>query len=288
MNKALQKHLAYVLCIRVNSIRAVSGGDISAAYGITADTEQFFCKVNGSPQGLALFEAEQQGLQALRKTKTISVPKVLWCGTFEGNAILVMEHITAKQASATDLEKLGQQLAVLHQLSAPPTFGFSNANFIGSLPQQNRTHSKWVDFFVQERLVPQFKLARDTQLVTATELPTESKLLKRCEALFPEVQPALLHGDLWSGNYLISENGEPYLIDPSVYYGHAEVDIAMTRLFGGFGQRFYDAYHEIRPEVSGCNERTALYQLYYLLAHLNMFGVSYKNSVLEIVKRYFL
>ncbi|WP_054558726.1 fructosamine kinase family protein [Croceitalea dokdonensis] len=287
MTQSLKTHLEYLLCIKINAVRTVAGGDTSRAYLIATDSERFFCKVNSSMQALPMFRAEQKGLAVLADSKSIAIPKVLFCSTFEAEAFLIMEYIEAQQPNPLDFERLGQHLAVLHHLEQNSPFGFKTSNFIGSLPQSNTLHEDWTSFYVLERLLPQLQMAVDAQKLHPTEVPSENTLIKVCTTLFPTVKPSLLHGDLWSGNFLISAKGEPYLIDPAVYYGHHEVDLAMTALFGGFGNRFYEAYHEVVPKEDGAKERCDLYQLYYLLVHLNLFGTSYKGSVTHILTRYF-
>ena len=202
-------------------------------------------------------------------------------------AFLLMEYIEPKKPSKKDFELLGHQLAALHKLSESNTFGLGTENFIGSLQQSNTTHSDWASFYVQERLLPQLKLVGDGNCLQLSETPSEEQLFKTCQSLFPKVRPSLLHGDLWGGNYLISSEGIPHLIDPAIYYGHREVDIAMTHLFGGFDKTFYDSYQEHFMPIGGEKERNDIYQLYFLLAHLNLFGHSYKSRVVTILKRYF-
>ena len=287
MDKHLKEHIAYLLCVNIHGIQSVSGGDISEAYLLETETERFFCKINRGENGYELFKAEKLGLQAIAQSKTISVPNILLCEPLEKGGFLVMDYIEAKRPSETDFELLGHQLAALHHHTTQNEFGFSTDNYIGNLEQSNSNHLEWADFYVQERLVPQLQLAKATGRLNDDEVPSENQLLTNCKNLFPHTKPSLLHGDLWSGNYLISTNGTPYLIDPAVYYGHHEVDLAMTRLFGGFGSSFYGAYQEIFPLIGNEKERTDIYQLYYLLVHLNMFGSSYKASVMEIMQRYF-
>ena len=287
MEKALQEHIEYLLCIKIDSIRSVSGGDISNAYLLETDSERFFCKLNHNQNAAAMFAAEKKGLEAIAKTKTIAVPQVLLCEPLEKGGYLLMKYIEPKQATANDMELLGHQLAALHRLSHSQMFGWEDNNFIGSLPQQNNKNTNWSKFYVTERLVPQLQLAVAGKWLKPNEIPSEEQLFESCKNLFPEVQPSLLHGDLWSGNYLISQKGVPYLIDPAVYYGHHEVDIAMTRLFGGFQGSFYDAYSEHFPKVGGEAARTEIYQFYYLLVHLNLFGSSYYASVKAVLNRYF-
>ncbi|MBT9187002.1 fructosamine kinase family protein [Zobellia russellii] len=287
MDKHLKEHIAYLLCVNIERIQSVSGGDISGAYLLETETERFFCKINRRDNGYELFKAEKLGLQAIAKSKTISVPNILLCEPLEKGGFLVMDYIEAKRPSKTDFELLGHQLAALHHYTTQDEFGFSTDNYIGNLEQSNSNHLDWAEFYVKERLVPQLQLAKDTGRLNDDEVPSENQLLTNCKNLFPHTKPSLLHGDLWSGNYLISKKGTPYLIDSAVYFGHHEVDLAMTRLFGGFGASFYNAYQEHFAPIGNEKERTHLYQLYYLLVHLNLFGYSFKASVTKILQRYF-
>ncbi len=287
MNKDLKAHIEYLLCIKIEQAQPVSGGDISKAYLLTTESERFFCKVNPNPSAFDMFRTEKAGLEAIAQTKTMATPKILLCEKLETGGFLIMEHIESKKPSSKEMTLLGHQLAALHKLSSAETFGWEASNFIGNLPQPNNKHSSWADFYVQERLLPQFRMAVDADLLSPNEIPSESALQKTCALTFPKVRPSLLHGDLWSGNFLISEAGTPFLIDPAVYYGHNEVDLAMTKLFGGFGEEFYAAYSEHIPTTPLEKERTDIYQLYYLLVHLNLFGTTYKGAVMSILKRYF-
>ncbi len=238
MDKDLKAHIEYLLCIKIEQVQPVSGGDISKAYLLKTESERFFCKVNQGKDAHKMFLAEKRGLEAIAQTKSIAVPKVLLCEKQEVSGLLLMEYIESKNASQKEMELLGHQLAALHRFSASKNFGWETDNFIGSLPQSNKEHSYWTKFYVEERLLPQLKLARDSGKLNTGEIPSEERIIKSCENLFPDIKPALLHGDLWSGNYLISEKGEPFLIDPATYYGHFEVDLAMTRLFGGLAVYF--------------------------------------------------
>ncbi len=287
MEKHLKNHIEHLLCIKIESVHSVSGGDISQAYLLETESERFFCKVNHADQAHNMFVAEKKGLEAIAETKTIASPKVLFCEPLEKGSVLLMEYIEPKRASSAEMSQYGHQLAALHHYSVGNLFGWETDNFIGSLPQSNFNHTDWCDFYVAERLLPQLRRAQDGNRLQADEMPSEDALLRTCGNLFPEVSPSLLHGDLWSGNYLISRTGVPFLIDPATYYGHREVDIAMTRLFGGFGTPFYEAYNEHFPKIGGEAERNDIYQLYYLLVHLNLFGSSYKASVMDILDRYF-
>ncbi|MFS4415477.1 fructosamine kinase family protein [Maribacter sp. 2307ULW6-5] len=287
MDKSLRAHLEYVLCIRVESALPVHGGDISQAFLVKTATERFFCKVNQNPNALAMFQAEKMGLKALAETRTIAVPKVLLCEEWESGGFLLMEYIEPKNGAAKDMELLGHQLAGLHQFSSSDTFGLATNNYIGSLGQSNTPHPDWSVFYVSQRLLPLLKMAQNAKLLSPGDIPTETTLLHTCGELLSGATPSLLHGDFWCGNYLISSKGTPYLIDPAVYFGHYEVDLAMSRLFGGFDASFYGAHSEHFPGTPGERERRDIYQLYYLLVHLNLFGGSYRASCKKILQRYF-
>ncbi|MEO1011382.1 MAG: fructosamine kinase family protein [Bacteroidota bacterium] len=287
MNKELKAHIEYQLCVKIEQVQSISGGDISQAYRLETESERFFCKVHSGFQALAMFSAEKAGLEAIALTNTIATPRVLLCDSLEKGAFLVMEYVEPKRPTSKEMELLGHQLAAMHQSKAPDSYGWDSDNYIGSLPQYNKRYKSWTDFYVRERLLPQLKLAHDNEGLSAKEIPSGERLSKVCSSLFPETRPSILHGDLWGGNYLIAANGHPYLIDPATYNGHYEVDLAMTRLFGGFSSSFYDAHSEHFDPVPMQRERTDIYQLYYLLVHLNLFGRSYYGSVSSILNRYF-
>ena len=279
-------YLSNLLGLKISNIQSVSGGDISSAYVLSAGSEKLFLKINSKPDALDMFLSEETGLKTIAKTNTIAVPKVLACDSIKDQSFILMEHIESKSPNSKDLELFGSQLAKLHQITSDK-FGFDSDNFIGSLHQSNKTHKNWNDFYIEERLIPQLILAKSNGLLNNPEIPENQKLKEVCSSYFKDVKPSLLHGDLWSGNYLISKNGIPYLIDPSTYYGHNEIDIAMSKLFGGFGDSFYQSYHNVIPQDELTRSRIELYQLYYLLVHLNLFGRSYYSSVKSILNTYF-
>ena len=277
MSKPLAHILPYItsyLGERVVNARPVSGGDISSAYCVDTETGQYFLKVNSDSSALGMFYSEQEGLQAIEETKTIAVPHVHFVDSIDEQAFLLMDIVESKRPAPSDYQRLGSQLAGLHQCSQAD-FGFSSDNFIGSLPQQNHPHTDWAEFYWFERILPQLQLALRDRLIQPQIIPEEEKAISLFREISGDVKPALLHGDLWGGNYLIATDGTPYLIDPAVYYGHSMVDIAMSRLFGGFGAGFYDAYHEIISKQDHYDIQIELYQLYYLLVHLNLFGSGY-------------
>ncbi|TRW96459.1 fructosamine kinase family protein [Candidatus Methylobacter oryzae] len=252
----------------------LSGGDINAAYRLQSADLSFFVKMN-KPERLPMFEAEAAGLEVLAQTRSIRIPKFIACGQTSEHAFLVLEHITLHSLNARSEQLLGQQLAQLH-LHKQPYFGWHQDNTIGSTAQVNGQYHDWIKFWQEQRLGYQLNLAAskgyDGSLQTLGE-----KLCTRLEALFSgyRPQPALVHGDLWSGNAAADEQGNPVIFDPACYFGDRETDLAMTELFGGFGPAFYQAYQTVYPLDSGYARRKTLYNLYHILNHLNLFGRSY-------------
>ncbi len=302
-------YIADKIAEEILSVKPVGGGSISSAYRLETAHARYFLKVNSDFFALEMFHAEQEGLRAIQTTKTIAVPRARLVDSINGKAFLLMDHVESKRPNTSDYQRLGRELAELHQFSLepPPTpttgnsdrqpretapssgadFGFPTDNFIGSLPQSNRSRADWPGFYWFERILPQLQMAREDGLISGKMIPTEERAIDLFREIFGRVKPSLLHGDLWGGNYLIATDGTPYLIDPAVYHGHSMVDIAMSRLFGGFGPEFHTAYHEIIPPPDQYDTQIDLYQLYYLLVHLNLFGSGYYSSVASILKKYF-
>lgn len=269
------------------SITPLSGGDIAKAQKISTASAVYFVKSISLPNASQLIEKEKLGLEILRQINVIKIPEVIGIYTTEMESYLILEFIEEKQPNARDMQEFGQALAQMHLKSRGDSFGLNTNNFIGKLSQINTFHSNWAEFYVLNRILPQLNMASTSGLLSHKEIPSVIKMVDYCKEIFGEITPSLLHGDLWNGNYLISTNSEPYLIDPAVYYGHNEVDLAMTKLFGGFPDVFYEAYHEILPHHKNQEELVEVYQLYYLLVHLNLFGLSYKKSCLRILRNYF-
>ena len=286
LSKDFSDYLSNLIDFNINTIQSVSGGDISTAFLIQTRKNSYFIKVNSKPWALDMFKVEAKGLKAISNTNTIRTPEVIACDTFKNESFILMEYVESKSASSKDMELFGRQLAQLHAVTNVE-FGFEVDNFIGSLHQCNNKHKTWNDFYLEERLNPQLEFARSKGLLRDSEIPEAEYMKTTCFSYFKNIRSSLLHGDLWSGNYLIASDGTPYLIDPATYFGHSEVDIAMSKLFGGFGQSFYDSYHEIIPKDEFTKIRIELYQLYYLLVHLNLFGSSYYGSVKNILRKYF-
>ena len=268
---------------KVASIMPVGGGSISTAMKVTlSDGETVFVKV--SPQQKDMFTKEANGLRELAKAGAIRIPGVM----FADENILVLEFFSSSSPFNRKIffEEFGRLFAALHH-STSMSFGFVENNYIGSTPQQNTPRTlSWKEFYQNCRLRFQFHLAEKNGYVDA-ELRKLFADLDRClDELIPDdgEPPALLHGDLWGGNFLCVEGTMPVIIDPAVYYGHREADLAMTMLFGGFGDSFYDAYNEVYPLSPGCEKRMELYKLYHLFNHLNLFGEGYYGQVVGTMR----
>ena len=259
----------------IDSTRSVSGGSINSAYVVEGSGQSFFVKTNSASR-LDMFEAELEGLLEIARHKTVKVPQPLCVGISGGNAYIVMEYlpIHGGNGSSACMAQLGIDLANMHRITQKQ-FGWHRDNTIGSTPQINTLTSQWVTFYREHRLGFQYQLAAQSgyqQLLRRGEL-----LMSKLNHFFSDYQPSasLLHGDLWSGNYAIADNGQPVIFDPAVYYGDREADIAMTELFGRFPQRFYSAYNDAYPLDAGYSIRKTLYNLYHILNHLNLFGSGY-------------
>lgn len=266
-------------------LRSVSGGSINKCFQIAYSKESFFLKVNSAVKFPNMFIAEAEGLKQIGLTNTIQVPKVICYGVSNGEQYLVLEWIEHGINNASAQKEMGRNLAQLHK-NTQLQFGLDHDNYMGSLTQTNKRNSSWSEFFINERLMPQVEFAKHRNLLSNRVLEQFEILYKRLDFLFPLEIPALVHGDLWSGNYLINYLNKPVLIDPAIFYAHREVDIAMTTLFGGFQQTFYDSYHEMFPLQEGWKERLDLWNLYPLLIHVNLFGQSYVSQLMTILNRF--
>jgi fructosamine-3-kinase len=278
MNPGLRAALEQRLGNTVQSTRPLSGGDINDAFEVVLKNgEGIFVKTHPNPPS-EMFEAEAHGLRWLKDAEAVRVPDVL-AFSDDRPAYLALELLTpAKRVHDFD-EELGRALAALHAHGAP-SFGLDRDNFIGKLPQSNRHSSDWASFYWRERLEAQLRTATDSGLIdsgTGRQFQALQRVL--ADRVGPAEPPSRLHGDLWGGNLHTDDRGRPCLIDPAVYGGHREVDLAMMRLFGGFGSHVFAAYEEASPLAPGAEERIPLYQLYPLLVHLNLFGGGYVGSI---------
>ena len=269
----------------VHRVVAIAGGDIGDSVQIEMkDGSKYFAKRYPGGES-SMSSAEAHGLDWLREAGSLRIPLVV-AASSSGDPRLVLEWID--QSPRTNLfdEIFGRGLAALHQ-SGAPEFGLTADNYIGSLRQCNQARQSWSEFYARERIAPQVELARRSHaLPRDLDRSLEHLINTMSEHCGPEPEPARLHGDLWAGNLIADERGLPCLIDPAVYGGHPEMDLAMMKLFGGFSARVFDAYGEVAPLEQGFEERVALWQLYPLLVHLKLFGGSYLGRVAEVVSRY--
>jgi protein-ribulosamine 3-kinase len=263
---------------RPNRIREVGGGSISRAYHLHTSRQPLLLKVN-TLEYLDGFRAEADGLAALAASSAVSVPAVLAVAGTAGHAWIAIEWLDLVAGTVDAEKRLGAGLARLHRVVAP-RFGWSRDNYIGATPQPNGWRSDWVGFLRERRLGHQLELAARRHLPRALH-SRAVRLLERLELFYQDYVPApsLLHGDLWAGNWGADRSGQPWLFDPAVHFGDREADIAMTRLFGGFGTSFYRAYEQEWPLDTGAQQRLPLHQLYHLLNHFNLFGSAYLPQV---------
>jgi protein-ribulosamine 3-kinase len=284
MNKQrIAEHLRALADVELRTITPVSGGSIAASYqAVTGDGGTLFIKTE--PSFPDMFEKEARGLKSLAAGNAVRIPEVI--GVNE--EILILEFLPSVEKQLPSFHSaLGSAVARLHR-NTNPEFGFTEDNYIGATPQVNRpTSTSWKEFFVVHRLEYQVRLAERNHYDDREITSLVHRVERMIDRLVPEdgEPPALLHGDLWSGNVLCLGDGTPALIDPAVYYGHREMELGMTRLFGGFDERFYAAYHETYPLNDEWERRTDLYSLYHLFNHLNLFGRSYQAQIYDTLKR---
>ena len=271
--------------IKLINFEFLAGGCINNGGRLQTNFGDFFIKWNDGRKFPDMFEVEAKGLTLLDETKTIRIPKVIAQANEADHQFLVLEFIAGDKRSKNYWQILGVQLAQMHRNSST-YFGLDHDNYIGSLPQQNKTHTRWADFFINERLNPLLIKSVDEKILTIKQLNDFELLYKTLPSIFPEEAPSLLHGDLWSGNVMTDEGGMPVLIDPAVYYGHREMDLAFTTLFGGFDPAFYDAYANESALNEEFHSRIPVYNLYPLMVHAILFGGSYTQQVLKIIKAF--
>lgn len=274
------KNIAAEHSINLNQWEAIGGGDICEVFLITGSkNEKFILKLLEASGITGMFNKEMNGLKTLKKTGCIDIPTPIATGDLENNSYLLLEYKAAGKATGDFWEKFGEQLACLHR-TTNPDFGFFEDNYIGSLSQQNKWTGEAPDFYINQRLKPQLAMAEKY------ELGVSEDFLENIAENIPDEPPSLIHGDLWNGNFLINAEGAPCLFDPAVSYAPREMDLAMMKLFGGIDRKLFESYNEHFPLERGFEERLPLWQLYYLLVHLNIFGKGYRNQVVNIIKKY--
>ncbi len=286
LTKNIQVKIEDLLKDNIISDNSISGGCISDARMLKLSSgKHVFLKSDS--EKTELFKKEANGLRELKRANAIRVPEVL---LVDDNFILT-EFIGQNRIEKNFFSNFGHKFAMMHKFTNE-TFGFYEDNFIGSNPQINSakdTEAKnWVEFYFNKRLLYQYKLAEKNGYATSELREGISKLENKISDILKgsEEKPSVLHGDLWSGNFISDENGQACIIDPAVYYGHREADLAMTKLFGGFDQDFYKAYNETYPLPEGYSYRENIYKLYHVMNHLNLFGRGYYSQAISLIMSY--
>lgn len=266
------------------TIEPIEGGSINEAFYVKTKEGEYFMKHHAN-SGKGFFKSEAIGLRMIKETDTISVPNYVSYSDKKGEAFLLMEWIEGQKSPKTEL-KLGRNLAQLHKNNGP-MHGFGNDTYIGILDQPNTLDPNWLTYFQTYRLGYHVKYAIDKKILLDSRKDKFLKLLERLDKWIPAfVAPSYLHGDLYNGNWIVGRAGEPYLVDPSFFYGDRHLELAFTEVFGGFSKDFYDSYQEVFPLNENYQDVKPIYQLYYLLVHLIMFGESYGNQIDDILNYY--
>ena len=262
--------------------RPLGGGCINQAYQISGNGSTYFVKLNQASE-VEMFAAEAQGLEQMFATKTIRVPKPICWGIAGNNSYLALEWLELGSANRHCWEEMGRKLARLHGAGGANQFGWQRNNTIGSTPQINPWCDRWADFFAQHRIGYQLRLAQRR----GGNFPAPETVVEAVKQQLALVSPqsSLVHGDLWSGNAACTSDGEPVIIDPATYYGHREVDLAMTELFGGFPPAFYGGYNQEWQLDEGYQQRKTLYNLYHILNHFNIFGYGYASQAASMIRQ---
>lgn len=280
MQQVLQQ-IALKNSLTLQDIKPLHGGDINQVFLLKGKKQSFVVKLNDVKQYPSMFQAEAKGLKLLQASESFIIPSIIQEGEIDTFSYLVLSYIKEGQATRNSWSLFAEQLAKLHRCSAE-NFGLNHANFIGSLNQFNNYENSPSDFYINQRLIPQFKLAQKNGF----RFSTLDSLYKNIEGKIPAEKPSLVHGDLWNGNSFFNEKGKPVLIDPACSFACREMDLAMMKLFGGYPDVVFKEYQEHFPLENQWEERISLWQLYYLLVHLNLFGSGYLAQVNNIVTRY--
>jgi len=269
--------------IQFKHIEPIGGGCINQVSKVTDSQGNRWLIKENSPHLLDMFIAEAQGLQEISKSKSIRVPSVICYGKTTETSYLVIEYISLSASAGNT--KTAEKLAKMHRYKATK-FGWFRDNTIGVTPQYNQQTDSWVQFWQQQRLLPQLQLALKNAYPKAA-YEDGLKLVEKIEVFFSNYRPipSLLHGDLWGGNHAHDQDGKPVIFDPAVYYGDRETDIAMTELFGGFRPAFYSRYNDCFPLDDGYSVRKTLYNLYHTLNHYNLFGGGYASQATNMTRR---
>ena len=279
------KQLIQSICelegLSVQNIQVLTGGDINKCFKLTGQQSPKVIKLNSLHRFPKMLQLEAKSLEELRLTNTFNIPEVIAYGDYHQFQYLILDYIEPGTPTAKDWPVFGEQLAQLHQ-TTKTNFGYTTTNYIGELPQHNDTEVTAANFYIHQRLEPQLKLAQQKNY----KLSSVEAFLLEIPSLIPNRPPSLVHGDLWSGNYLFHSKKGFYLIDPAISYSLAEFDLAMMQLFGGFPSSVFEAYRNSVDASKLQLKHLDLFKLYYLLVHLNLFGQSYFSACQNIINKY--
>ena len=261
---------------------SVSGGCINQGYKISGNDTKYFVKLNDAAK-IEMFTAEAIGLKQMSATQTITLPLPICWGTAGNSSYIVLQWLDLASGNNADWQAMGRELATMHRQGIGKSFGFEINNTIGSTPQINNWMDNWADFFAEQRIGYQLKLAQRN----GGSFPDLNRVIEavRAKLVDHQPEPSILHGDLWSGNAAIAANGSPVIFDPATYYGDRETDIAMTELFGGFSNAFYQGYNDFWQLDAEYQKRKSIYNLYHVLNHFNLFGGSYGSQANRIMQK---
>jgi protein-ribulosamine 3-kinase len=282
--RQLNKILSEVLSEKEIKLQQQGGGCINQCFKVETGNQKYFCKINSASKFPQLFEAEAQGLELIRNSKIFKTPEVIEIFSHEDHQFLLLEWIEEGKKLTRFWESFGTALAKLHNVTNE-YYGLVNDNYMGSVSQLNKQNYDWITFFVEYRLNPLIKSCKEKNLLSSEHEHSFQNLILKLPGYFKNVKPSLVHGDLWSGNFMCSENEEPVLIDPAVYFGIPAVDIGMTKLFGGFNKTFYDAY-QYHSALPPDDQQNKICNLYPLLIHLFLFGKSYLRQIEETINEF--
>lgn len=281
--KALRE--IYGSSVSLQNIGVVGGGSINDARKVDTSHGTFFAKINDAVAFPGMLEAEAKGLEFLLKHSEFHIPKPIATGESDEIQWILMEYIEHAPKGVDYWETFGTRLAKMHR-ATNDTFGFESNNYLGNLPQDNTPKPLWATFFAESRIAPQLKMARDQGYASEQMVKLLEKVISRADRYFPVEPPSAIHGDLWTGNFTTDVKGEATIFDPAAHFGHREMDIAMSKLFGGFDPKFYEAYNREYPLEKGWEERMPIANLYPLLAHLNIFGDTYAYQIITILRQH--
>lgn len=267
--------------VEVLNSKPLSGGDINQVFKVHSSDGNYVIKLNEAHKFPKMFEVEAKSLDMLLKTESFVIPKVLGYGDYKEKTYLLLEYIESDK-SYNFSETFALALAKLHR-NQSDYFGLEFNNYIGRLPQHNLPQQEnSLDFLINLRLEPQFKLAREKGF----DFNKIDQLYQTLEEIIPKECASLIHGDLWSGNYLITTKGEACIFDPAIAFAPREMDIAMMKLFGGYPKEIFEVYNDIFPLKNNWESRVTLWQLYFILVHVNLFGSSYFNQAKQIINNF--